>query len=74
MAASAPPRDFPYWLVAALAIGVAAAIAIWRSDLYSQVFATVGAGLGITVRVTLIGFALASALGLCVCLLGLSQS
>lgn len=66
--------DFPYWLVAAVAIGIAAALFIWSSELYSQVFSTVAAGLGITIRVTLIGYALASALGLAIALLNLSGS
>lgn len=69
-----PDRDFPYWLLAAAAIGLAAALAIYSSAVYAQVFATVSTGLGITIRVTLIGFALASLLGLGVALLGLSGS
>lgn len=66
--------DFPYWLVAALLIGVAIAVFIATSGLYQQVFATVAKGIGVTIRVTLIGFALASALGLAVALTGLSRS
>lgn len=67
-------KDFPYWLVAAVAIGIAAALSIWASPLYTQVFGIVVAGLGITIRVSLIGFALASALGLAMALLNLSGS
>lgn len=67
-------KDFPYWLVAAVAIGIAAALFIWASPLYTQVFSIVAAGLGITIRVSLIGFALASALGLAMALLNLSGS
>lgn len=70
---TATDRDFPYWLAATVALGIAAALAIWSSPLYSQVFSTVATGLGITIRVTLIGFALASALGLAIALLGLSR-
>lgn len=66
--------DFPWWLVAAGAIAVAAGVAIAANDLYSQVFAVVTKGLGITVFVTIVGFALASALGLGVALMGLSGS
>ena len=69
-----PDKDFPYWLAAAVAIGIAAAIFIASSDLYTQVFETVAAGLWVTVRVTLIGYFLASALGLTVALMGLSGS
>lgn len=66
--------EFPWWLVAAGAIAVAAGVAIAANDLYSQVFAVVTKGLGITVFVTIVGFALASALGLGVALMGLSGS
>lgn len=66
--------DFPYWLVAALLIGVAIAVFIATSGLYQQVFATVAKGIGVTIRVTLTGFSLASALGLAVALTGLSRS
>lgn len=66
--------DFPYWLAAAILIAFAVAILIATSELYSQVFATVAKGIGITIRVTLIGYALASALGLAMALLGLSRS
>lgn len=71
---SAPDKDFPYWLAAAGVIALAAALYIANSELYGQVFRTVSAGLGITIRVTLIGFALASALGLAMAMMGLSGS
>lgn len=67
-------KDFPYWLVAAAAIALAAALSIAASDLYSQIFAAVSRGIWITVWVTLIGFALASALGLGIALMALSKS
>jgi len=66
--------DFPYWLVAAAAIAFAAALAVAASGLYSQVFATVAKGVGLTIFVTLVGFALASVLGLGIALMGLSGS
>ena len=66
--------EFPWWLVALVAAGAAIGAVIVLSDLYSQVFRTVAKGLGITVMVTLIGFSLATALGLGVALLGLSGS
>jgi polar amino acid transport system permease protein len=66
--------DFPYWLVALVILGAAIGIAVVVSDLYSQVFLTVAKGLGITVLVTLIAFSLATALGLVMALLGLSDS
>ena len=65
--------DFPYWLVALTLLGLGIAAAIVVSDLYTQVFLTVAKGLGITVLVTLIAFAFATALGLVIALLGLSD-
>jgi polar amino acid transport system permease protein len=73
-ASKAQQEDFPYWLVAAAAIALAAALAISASDLYSQIFSTVAQGIGMTIYVTVVGFALASTLGLCVALMALSQS
>ncbi|WP_442581040.1 amino acid ABC transporter permease [Mesorhizobium sp. ASY16-5R] len=66
--------DFPYWLVALILIAVAAAIAIASSDLYSQIFRTVAQGTWITIYVTIVGFTLSSALGLCLALMALSGS
>jgi polar amino acid transport system permease protein len=65
---------FPWWLAVAIVIAVAVAIFVASNDLYSQVFATVAAGIGTTVFVTVVGFALASALGLGVALMALSGS
>lgn len=72
--AQPPSREFPYWLVAAILVGAAAALSIAASDLYAQIFVTVAKGIGITIFVTIVAFALASALGLCVALMGLSRS
>jgi polar amino acid transport system permease protein len=66
--------DFPYWLVALILIAIAAAIAIASSDLYSQIFRTVVQGTWITIYVTIVGFTLSSALGLCLALMALSGS
>jgi polar amino acid transport system permease protein len=66
--------DFPWWLIVLTGIGIVLAIVIVASDLYSQVFATVVKGLGVTILVTLIAFALATLLGLSMALLGLSNS
>lgn len=70
----AKKADYPWWLVALaiLAAGVAGVIAV--NDLYAQVFSIVGAGITVTVIVTLVGFALATALGLVIALLGMSDS
>ena len=60
--------DFPWWLAVAVVIAVVIAIVIAANDLYSQVFGIVAKGLGITIFVTIIGYALASMLGLAVAL------
>jgi len=66
--------DFPWWLVATVLFGIVAAIAIAASGLYAQVFRTVAQGIGITIFVTVVAFAMASALGLGVALMGISGS
>jgi len=72
--AASQGRDFPYWLLAALLMAVAAGIAIAADDLHAQIFATVSNGIGITVFVTVVGFTLASLIGLGVALMALSAS
>lgn len=69
-----PERDFPWWLVAIVVIGVGLAVIIATSDLYTQVFRTVSRGVQITVFVTLVGFAMASLVGLVLALMALSNS
>ena len=66
--------EFPWWLVVALVLAALSAVAIFGSDLYSQIFATVANGIGITIAVTLIAFGAASAIGLGVALMALSGS
>ena len=66
--------DRPWWLVAFLILALSLASFIFVSDLYPQVFNTVSKGLWVTIFVTLVGFALATALGLLIALLGMSDS
>lgn len=66
--------DFPWWLVATIALGLVAGISIMSSDLYSEVFRIVSKGIGVTIFVTFVGFALSSALGLGIALMALSGS
>ncbi len=66
--------DYPWWLVALVLLAVAIAVVIVTNGLYAQVFLTVVNGAGITVFVTLVAFALATALGLGIALLGLSDN
>jgi polar amino acid transport system permease protein len=76
--AVAPPSvqkpDFPWWLVAAGVIAVGCAVLIATSGLHREVFSIVAKGLGITIFVTVVGFSLASALGLGIALMALSGS
>jgi polar amino acid transport system permease protein len=71
---SSAQKDFPYWLAAIVLVGLAAAIAIASSTLYSQIFLTVAQGIWITIYVTIVGFTLASMLGLGLALMALSDS
>jgi polar amino acid transport system permease protein len=66
--------DFPWWLVAATAIGVAIAVVIATSGLYSQIFAAVSKGIVTTIFVTLVAYFLACAIGLSIALMALSRS
>lgn len=56
--------DFPWWLLATLAIGAWLGYRIVSDELYSEVFAVLAKGIGVTAFVTVTAFALASALGL----------
>ncbi|MGV0909042.1 amino acid ABC transporter permease [Martelella sp. FOR1707] len=62
----------PWWLYAFLALAGAASIAIAVNGLYAQVFAIVAKGIGVTVFVTLVAFALATIIGMLIALMGLS--
>lgn len=56
--------DFPWWLVATLAIGGWLGYRIVVDDLYSEIFAILVKGIGVTGFVTVTAFTLASVLGL----------
>ncbi|MXU64268.1 amino acid ABC transporter permease [Oceanomicrobium pacificus] len=71
---SDPNRDFPWWLVAALALGAFLTWKILSDPIYTQILEIVGKGVGITIFVTLTAFALASALGLLLAVCVLSPS
>lgn len=58
----------------AVAIAIVIAILIAANDIWSQVFRTVAAGIWTTVFVTVVGFALASLIGLGFALMALSGS
>jgi polar amino acid transport system permease protein len=66
--------DFPWWLIAAITAAIAVGVVIASDDIYSQVFATVAAGITTTIFVTIVGFSIASLLGLAFALMALSNS
>ena len=71
----APPqdKDFPWWLVAACAIGAYLLYRVVADDIYRQVLATLSRGVWITIFVTLVGFAAASVIGLMLAVASLSR-
>ena len=72
-----PSREksgFPWWLAALGIIALALAGVIAVNGVFSQVFVTVSKGIGVTVFVTLVAYALAMMLGLAIALLGLSDT
>ncbi|MEQ8480202.1 MAG: amino acid ABC transporter permease [Hoeflea sp.] len=71
---SSTRKDFPWWLLAAGLIALFLAFQIAVNDLYSQIFTIVSKGIWITIFVTLVGFALATLLGLLLAVMGLSGS
>jgi len=71
---SKPDQDFPYWLVLLGGLIAWMFYQVWANDLYAQVMGTLSRGVRITVLVTLVGFASASAMGLLLAVMSLSKS
>ncbi|MCR8550763.1 amino acid ABC transporter permease [Salipiger sp. P9] len=71
---AAPEREFPWWLVAAAALGLASFGVVLADEMQARILWTLLKGVQVTVFVTLVGFALASALGMGVALMSLSGS
>ncbi|NDW01688.1 amino acid ABC transporter permease [Salipiger sp. PrR002] len=67
-------KDFPWWLLATGVLGVLAYGAVLTSEVQAQVLLTLLKGVQITLFVTLVGFALASLIGMGVALMSLSGS
>ena len=65
-------REFPYWLLLLVAIGIYLGYMVVADEIYAQVFALLSKGLGITVFVTIVAFASACLLGLGLALAALS--
>lgn len=71
-----PPKskaDFPWWLVAAAGIGIYLGWQVWANELQTQIFAAVSKGVQVTLFVTAVGFAAASAIGLGLAVMSLSR-
>ncbi|QQA42139.1 amino acid ABC transporter permease [Pelagovum pacificum] len=66
-------KDFPWWLVLVVLLGGWFLWRILSDDLYSQVLDTLSRGVQITIFVTLVGFTLASLLGLGLAVASLSK-
>ncbi|MEO1732197.1 MAG: amino acid ABC transporter permease [Pseudomonadota bacterium] len=64
MAPRKEKEDFPYWLVAVTALGAFFLYRILTDDLHAQILSTLMRGVQVTLFVTFVSFALASALGL----------
>lgn len=67
-------QDFPWWLLATAVIGLWLGYRIISDELYSQVFAILVKGIGVTAFVTITAFTLASLLGLLLAAAVLSRS
>ncbi len=67
-------KDFPWWLVALGLFGLFALWRMWDNPIYGQLVVTLRRGVWITVMVTLIGFTMASLMGMGLALMSLSRS
>lgn len=67
-------KDFPYWLVAVVAIGLYLFWQVFTVEEYSRVLATLRKGIWVTVYVTLVSYTMACVLGLLLALAVLSRS
>ena len=66
-------KDFPWWLVVAATIAAFLMYRVVSDDLYAQVLRTLSRGIGVIIFVTLIGFSIASAIGLILAVGSLSR-
>jgi polar amino acid transport system permease protein len=66
--------DFPWWLIVLGIIFLFVTVTIVTNDLYTQIINVLRKGVWITISVTLFGFALASAIGLGLAVMSLSNS
>ena len=67
-------KDFPWWLLAVVAIGVFLFWQVLIDDTYASVLGILRKGIWVTVYVTLVSYTMACALGLGLALAGMSRS
>jgi His/Glu/Gln/Arg/opine family amino acid ABC transporter permease subunit len=68
-----PDKDFPWWLVIVVVIGLWLFYEVWASEVYSAALATLAKGIWITILVTLVAYFGACVIGLGLALAGLSR-
>lgn len=66
-------REFPYWLIAAVALALAFGLTILSNAGYAAIFRAVASGIGVTVYVTVIAYIFACLIGLAVASASLSR-
>ncbi len=66
-------EDFPWWLVIIGGVGAFATFQILSNEIYTKVLTALSTGIYITIFVTLVGFFMASAIGLLLALASLSK-
>jgi His/Glu/Gln/Arg/opine family amino acid ABC transporter permease subunit len=67
-------KDFPWWLVAVVAIGVYLFWQVFTVETYTKVLTTLRKGIWVTIYVTLVSYSMACLLGLALALAGMSKS
>ncbi len=68
-----PDKDFPYWLLLVIGVGLYLFYKIWADDLYWQVLQTLSAGIVTTMMVTFVSYGGACVLGLLLAVAGISR-
>ncbi len=66
-------EDFPWWLIIIGGVGAFAAFQILSNEIYTKVLVALSTGIYITIFVTLVGFFMASVIGLFLALASLSK-
>ena len=67
-------KDFPWWLVAVVAIGAYLFWQVLTVETYAKVLTTLQKGIWVTIYVTLVSYSMACLLGLLLALAGMSKS